>query len=185
MTYRSETFKRTSTWSLRTLEILRHLETDAHDPYTRKEVEVLFQVSRASATRLMKRAGAAMCNGVAAAVSRVCLRIYVSTCPELAEARAAEERNLRIERVRTQKLASRRLTEMAMKYPVEGARFRDLPAVYIADGKLTIEFTDGHDCICKVWELSKAIANETDLFLKMCEPNSEATPKATASEYPR
>ena len=171
MTSAAAPSKRVRTWATRSPEILRHLETDAHDPYTRKEVEVLFQVSRASATRLMKIAGAEVRNGAEAIVSRVNLRICVGTCPEITEAHAAEKRALRIEQSRNQTLAARRLTAMLAEDPVdEFVRFKDLLAVNIADGRLTIEFANGHDLNYKLWELSKAIANDTERYLDMCEP---------------
>lgn len=160
-------------WNTRVPLIIQHLETDGKPVYTRAEVEVLFGIGRSRATALMKTAGATVRNGAETTVSRDNLRYYVERCPE-AQRHLAEidrrEKLARKLRQTTEELRQKDVPIAGAKPQDEWIRWVDLPNVDIGPGMMRITFGDSRELLHALWLVSRALANEPELFEKMCGP---------------
>jgi hypothetical protein len=152
--------------------ILQHLEVDTQSSYTRLEIQQLFIIGRSQAIDLMRIAGADVKVGTETTVSRDNLRYYVQRSPE-AKGFLAELARKRIlaEKMRqtSEELRARAIPIPGVKPQDEWTRWRDLPNVAIRPGSMRIAFSAPDDLIHVLWQLSKAIANEPEVFQRMCE----------------
>jgi hypothetical protein len=150
---------------------LQHLETDAQPLYTRAEVATLFQIGSSRAADLMHIAGAEIRNGRAATVSRTNLRFYIERCPEARAFLSEEERKRKLaKRLRqtAEDLRQKSVGILDAKPADEWTRWQDLPNVALEPGMMRIMFLDQQALLHTLWLISRAMANEPDVFLEMC-----------------
>lgn len=168
---------RVKSWTVRIPLILQHLETDSSPVYTRAEVEALFQIGRSRAIDLMHIAGAKIREGAEATVSRDNLQYYIERSPEAHAFLVEEERKKKLAaklRQTSEELRQRGVPIPGLKPSDEWTKWTDLPNVAVTPGLMQVVFDDQTNLIHTLWMISKAIANEPDVFREMCASTAEA-----------
>lgn len=177
---------RISSWTTRIPLILQHLATDAKPVYTRPEVAALFNIGRSRAADLMKIAGAEVRNGAEATVSRGNLRYYIERCPEAKAYLIEQERKEKLARQLVQTAEDLRLRqiEIPAQRSDRWARWKDLPNVELAPGRLTITFGDAGELLRSLLKISQAMANDFEAFVEICAPTERPAPEDRSAEFP-
>ena len=177
---------RKSTWIDRIPLILQHLQTDTQEVYTRPEVAALFILGLSRAADLMKVAGAEVKHGVEATVSRSNLRYYVERCPEARVFLAEQERKEKMARKLVQTAEDLRLREVEV--PAEPrdqwTRFKDLPNVELAPGRLCIQFNGTAELLRTLMRVAAAMANEFERFSEICDPAVKPARPDHSADFP-
>jgi hypothetical protein len=166
---------RPKSWISRIAVILKALEADATEQYTRQMVEQLFGLGADQAAQVMEIAGYSQRPrpGVGGLTARPALVSYVRNC---SEGQAALQ-----EMSRRQKLAAKlkaaeselsfRKVQLKVTKADEWSRFENLPNVAVRPGMMQATFTPGDpvDLLDTLFRFVKAAGNEWPALVKMCQ----------------
>lgn len=159
-------------WITRIPEIIQHIEARPRGFFLeRKDLEALFGVGRSAAGELMHAAGGVADGKKGMLISELRLLHYLHTGPEAKSyQREVRRRQLLADRLNQAAAENRR---RSVKIPAnrseEWLRLKDLPGIRIAPGELRVEFVGGsRELTARLFQLSKAIANDWDRFSQLC-----------------
>ena len=176
---------RLKSWTRRISVIWQRLDTTEKLVWTRPEVEALFIIGRSRAVDLMRVAGAEVGPNGELTITTSLLKFYVEHCPEAAAFLAEEARLRKVAReLRAKSAASDRAVRFGAMISHKArpsdhyTKLETLTDMAIADGKLTIVFTDANDLAYKLYLLAKAEAANPQAFWQMVDA---AAPKAKPS----
>ena len=131
-------------------------------PFTRRDVERLFGVSRARAAQLMRTFGAELV-GASRVLRRTELLRQLRKYRQRAAFRGEEERRTRL----VAELRQARLTGIRVAVPVEAleARLAGLPeGVTVEAGRVEVRFASAKEAVVKLFALAQALTNDYERF---------------------
>ncbi len=157
--------------------IFEHLHNDPQPFYNCAEIQALWGYRKSAAIKLMDKMGAEIRNGVEAVVSRENQMQYLLTMPETKQCIEKYERR----KCTAAQLQQIQEEERQKAIPIAGVRrsdewigWADLPQVRItaatpeSPGRMEITFKSAAHLALTLWQMSRAMANEHEAFLRMC-----------------
>ena len=161
-----------ASWFLRLPEILRELDAlNEVEVLDRASLERMFGVRRRRANQLMLEFGG-FAAGNMLLVSRTQLIAHLRKLEHSQEFRWEQRRRRRLVESLDEARRHLRARQVRIRVPEEtaGRCMNDLPAgIRLARGELVIHFSSAEDLLSKLFELSQAVSNDFERFMRAVE----------------
>lgn len=154
-------------WLLAVPDAIKQLERLTRENLTRRDLEVLFDVSKVTAAKLMKRFGAARVSQTAI-LPRTRLLAELRRQRKLAAFRREEERREHV----VEELRKARLTGLRVTVPVEtlGARLSAIPdGIVITRERIEVRYGSAKEALTRLYELARVLTNDYEEFEKLVD----------------